>query len=218
MRLTIFGATGGIGTLLVRQSLEAGHQVTAVVRGDPEVIATALTRRAHEGLTIVRADVMDPMAIEPILAGQDAVLSAIGSRDGRAPTTVSADSVFSITTAMDKAGVRRLVTISAAGAFTEEADGPLVRLVAKPLMQRVLLRHSFADLRAAEELIRDSGLDWTIMRPPRLTEGPRTRDYRMAADRGLRRGYLISRADVADCVLGLLDDPDFHGATVAVAY
>src|SRR5260221_6166481 len=120
MRLAIFGATGGTGSKLVRQALESGHQVTAVVRGHPQVIATELTPAAHEPLTIVQADVMDPAAIEPVVADQDAVLSAVGTRDGRKPTTVCADSMVSIITAMDKAGARRLIVVSADGAFTNE--------------------------------------------------------------------------------------------------
>jgi putative NADH-flavin reductase len=217
MRLAIFGATGGTGSRLVRQALESGHQVTAVVRGHPQVIATELTPAAHEHLTIVQADVMDPAAIEPIVADQDAVLSAIGTRDGRKPTTVCADSMVSIITAMDKAGARRLIVVSADGAFTDETDGPGIRLIAKPLLQRIL-KHSFADVRTMEELIRGSGLDWTIMRSPRLTDGPRTRGYRTAVDQGLRRGYRISRADLADCMLGLIDDSDFHRTTVWIGY
>ncbi|NUW32328.1 SDR family oxidoreductase [Nonomuraea sp. SMC257] len=199
MRITVFGATGGTGWRVVGQALEAGHEVTAVVR-DP----AALERHDLRGprLTVVKADVMDPAAIRPAVAGHDAVVSAIGPR-GRGPTTVCADATASIIEAMEAEEVRRLVVVSASG-FVREGDGPLTRLV-KPVLNR-LLRHAFADMRRMEELVRASGLDWTIVRPPQLTEGPRTGSYRSAIDRNVRGGVRVSRADLADCVLRCLDE------------
>ena len=144
MRLAIFGATGGIGTEVVRQALDAGHGVVAVVR-EP-------SRLAVPGPDVVQADVMDPEAITPAVAAADAVVSALGPR-GTAPTTVCSDGIRSIIRAMDKTGVRRLVAVSANGAFVEEGDGPVTRLIAKPILRR-LLRHGFADLRRMEQEIR----------------------------------------------------------------
>src|SRR5262245_53798995 len=103
MRLTIFGATGGTGTQLVRQALERGHEVTAVVRD-----ASRLDVPDQERLKVVTADVMDPSAIEPAVAGADVVISAIGHRD-TGPTTVCEDSARSVIEAMGKAGVRRFL-------------------------------------------------------------------------------------------------------------
>ncbi|MBN6057933.1 SDR family oxidoreductase [Nonomuraea sp. RK-328] len=200
MRVTVFGATGRTGRRVVGQGLEAGHEVTAVVR-DP----AALDRHELRGplLTVVRADVMDPAAIRPAVAGRDAVVSAIGPR-GRGPTTVCADATASIIEAMEAEGTDRLVVVSASG-FVREGDGPLTRLVAKPILTRVL-RHAFADMRRMEDLVRASMLDWTIVRPPQLTEGRRTGSYRSAIDRNVRGGVRVSRADLADCVLRCLDE------------
>lgn len=208
MRLTVFGATGGIGTQVVRQAREAGHEVTAVVR-DPGRLAVP----GGAGLDVIRADVMDPAAITPAVQGADAVVSALGPR-GTGPTTVHTDGVGSILRAMEKAGVRRLVAVSASGAFADDGDGTVTRLVVKPILQR-LLRNAFVDVRRMEELIRASGTDWTIMRPPRLTNGPR-RSYRTAVDGHV--GFTISRADVADAILTALATPSTIGHHLGVGY
>ncbi|MEV0399049.1 SDR family oxidoreductase [Actinoallomurus sp. NPDC050550] len=199
MRLTIFGASGGTGTQLVRQALERGHEVTAVVR-DPARLDVA----AHDRLKVVTADVMDPAAIEPAVADADAVVSALGPRES-GPTTVSQDGARSIIAAMGKAGARRFIMISAAGMVVDAGDGPVTRYVAKPILKRVL-RHGFADMGRAEEEVRDSGLDWTIARPPMLTDKEGTGRYRTATDLNVRGGIRISRADLATGILAMLSD------------
>jgi putative NADH-flavin reductase len=211
MELTIFGATGGTGTCLTEQAVAAGHDVTAVVR-DP----ARLQIPAHERLRIVTADVMDPAAIAPGVAGADAVISALGPH-GSGPTTISQDSARSIIQAMQKSAVRRLLTIS--GSIVADAgEGPVMRHALKPLVRRTLLRHVCADMRCAESEIGDSDLDWTIMRPPRLTGKAASGSYRTAFDRSLPRGFTISRADLAGCMLKLLDDPATSRRHVAIAY
>ncbi len=199
MKLTIFGATGATGICLVEQAIAAGHDVTAVVR-DP----ARLTVPGHQRLAVVTADVMDPASISPAMAGRDAVLTALGPH-GTGPTTISQDSVRSIIQAMQKSGVRRLLTVSGS-VVTDAGEGPLMRYLAKPLVRRTALRHVCADMRRAEEEVRESGLDWTIMRPPRLTGKAATGKYRTALDRNLPRGYTISRADLAGCMVTLLAD------------
>jgi putative NADH-flavin reductase len=145
MRLTILGATGGTGTCLVEQALAAGHEVTAVVR-DPARLAVP----AHQRLRVLTADVMDPAAIEPAVAGADAVLSALGTRVS-GPTSVCQDGARSIIKAMQTCGVRRLLAISGS-VVSDVGDGPITRFVGKPLTRR-LLRHAFADFRRAEDEI-----------------------------------------------------------------
>lgn len=211
MRLTVFGATGGTGMQLVRQALAADHGVVAVVR-DP----ARLPVESHPSLRVVRADVMDPAAIVPALADSDAVVSALGSRTGRAPTTVCTDGSRSIVQAMGKTDVRRLVVVSASGPFVE-GDGPLMRRVAKPILQRVL-RHTFADLLGMEQEVRGSDLDWTVIRPPMLTDGAHTGRYRTVVGRNVRGGTRISRADLAECIRVLLDDSASIRAAVSIAY
>ncbi|WP_433256255.1 NAD(P)-dependent oxidoreductase [Streptosporangium sp. CA-135522] len=213
MKLTVFGASGGTGTQLVRQALDAGHEVTAVARE-----SSRLSFPDHPGLTVIRADVRSPNAVGPAVEGRDAVLSALGSTSARTPTDVCAAGVRGILGAMADTGARRLIVVSASGAFTDGGDGPFTRLVAKPLLQR-FLRHPFADTRIMEEEIRATAdLDWTIVRPPRLTDGPRTGRYRTSLDRNVRGGLTLSRADLADCVLNRLDDPETIRTVVCVGY
>jgi putative NADH-flavin reductase len=212
MRITVFGATGGTGLELLRQGVAGGHEVTAVVR-NPAGIPDELRGRVE----VVQADVMDPAAIADAVRDRDAVLTSMGTREGRAPTTVCSDSVSSIAAAMDGARSRRLLMVSASGLVADAGDGPLTRYALKPVLQRVL-KHSYADLAEAERRIRATGLDWTIVRPSRLTNGPRTGRYRTAYDLALRHGRTTSRADLADCLLTLAADPSSIGHVVSVAY
>ncbi|GAA3156933.1 SDR family oxidoreductase [Planomonospora alba] len=212
MKLTVFGASGGTGACLVRQALEAGHEVTAVARA-----SSALPFADHPRLSVLRADVRSPEEVGPAVAGRDAVLSALGARSAKPPVDVCASGTRSIIRAMAEAGTRRLLVVSAGGLSIDGGDGPLTRLVVKPVLQRAL-RHPFADMRAMEEQVRASGLDWTVVRPPRLTDGPRTGRYRTDRERNIRGGVTLSRADLADCVLASIGDPAAVGAVVRVGY
>ena len=204
MKLTIFGATGATGTSLTGQALAAGHEVTAIVR-NPARLAVP----AHRRLRIVTASVMDPASIAPALEGADAVISAIGPR-GTGPTTVIRDSARSIIQAMEKTGTLRFVQVSGS-IVTDDGESPYLRYLIKPVARRTFLRHVCADMRAGEDEIRHSDLDWTILRPPALTRKAATGAYRTAIDRNLPHGFNVSRADLAASILALLDNP----ATVA---
>jgi putative NADH-flavin reductase len=210
MKITVFGATGGTGEQVVRQACAAGHDVTAVVR-DP----ARLSFQAP-ALQVVRVDVMDPAAIGPTVAGRDAVVSAIGSRQGRSPTTVCADSARAIIAAMSRQGTRRLVVVSNSGMHTDDQDGVVVRTVVKPLLGRVL-KYAYADMQRMEELVRAADLDWTIVRPPRLTNAAPTNTYRTAVNKNIPGGSVISRADLAAHILHCLTDPTTIRAAVSVA-
>jgi putative NADH-flavin reductase len=210
MKLTILGATGATGTCLTTQALAAGHHVTAAVR-DPARLAVP----AHRQLHTITADVMDPDSIAPAIAGADAVISAVGPR-GTGPTTVIQDSVHSIIEAMRRTGTRRLLEVSGS-VVADEGDSPYLRYLLKPLARRTFLRHVCADMRHGEDEILRSDLDWTIFRPPALTSKPATGTYRTAIDRGLPHGFSVSRADLAACMLTLLDDPATVHRHVSVA-
>lgn len=210
MKLTIFGATGGTGTALVGQALTAGHEVTAVVRD-----ARRLKAAAHPRLHVVTADVMDPGSIVPGIDGADAVISAIGPH-GAGQTTVIRDSARSLVAAMDKTGTRRFVLVSGS-IVADDGESPYMRYLVKPAARRTFLRHVCADMRAAEDEIRRSDLDWTILRPPALNDKAGTGSYRMAIDRNLPHGFSVSRADLAACILGLADDPATVRRHVAIA-
>jgi putative NADH-flavin reductase len=212
MRLTVFGGTGGTGIQLVRQALEEGHDVTAVVR-DPARLAVP----GHARLRVVTADVTDPVAIGPAIEGADAVLSALGHRGG-GPTTICADGTRAIIEAMGKEGIRRLLVVSAAGLVTDAGDGLFVRHVVKPMILQPLLRSGFTDKRRCEEEVRASDLDWTIVRPPRLTDKEATGRHRTAIDINLRGGRTVSRADLAAGLLRLVADDSAVQHHVSLAY
>lgn len=209
MRLTVFGASGGTGSHLVRQALAAGHDVTAVARPSSQ-----LPFEGAAGLTVVRAELDDPAEIIPAVEGRDVVFSALGPR-GRGPTDICARGVAVIIKAMEAAGVTRLSVVSASGAFIDAGDGTFTRLVAKPILQRIF-RESFADTRTMEAELKESGLDWTSVRPPRLLDGERTGRYRSAIGMNVRGGFKINRADVADYMLASMTDPATYRQVVGL--
>jgi putative NADH-flavin reductase len=200
MKLTIFGASGATGTYLVRQALDADHEVTAVVR-DP----ARLTVPAQPRLHVSTADVMDPASISPAVTDADAVITAIAPH-GTGPSTLREDSTSSIIQAMRKTGARRLLFISGS-IVADEGESPYLRYLIKPVARHTFLRNVTADFLATEQEIHASDLDWTIFRPPSLTDKPTRGSYRVAVDRNLPRCFSITRADLAACMLSALDDP-----------
>jgi putative NADH-flavin reductase len=212
MKLVVFGATGGTGRCVVEQALASGHDVTAVVR-DPKRLPLR-----HERLRVSRADVFRSAEIGPQMVGADAVLSALGPRTYRAETTVCYRAIGSILGAMRETGVLRLACISAApvGSVGKE-DAFLYKFVARPLL-RTVLKGLYGDLALMEGEVRQSGTDWTIFRPPRLTDGPRTGRYRLGRDQNVVVGNSISRADLAYAMLDSLEDPASIRVTFGIGY
>ncbi len=212
MRVVVFGATGGTGSQVVQQALGAGHEVVAVAR-DPSRVALT-----HERLRVTQGDVLDPGSLGPAVAGAGAVVSAIGPRSRREDPTVLSTGTGNIVQAMRAAGARRLLIVTATPvAPSGPGDSPLYRLLVKPLLWRVFGR-VYTEMARAEAAVRRSGLDWTILRPPRLTDKPRTGHYRMAFQGSVPGGYVISRADLADAILRFAGDPRAIDAAVAVGY
>lgn len=207
MRIVVIGATGGTGAEVLQQAATRGHRVTAAVRSRG-------TLAEVDGVTVVDADVMDPASIAEVVAGHDAVISAIGSRE-KGPTTICTDSARAIVAGLGLAGVRRLVVVSASG-FHTDGDHPIVRAVVKPVLGR-MLAHQFADLRAMEQVVMASDTDWTVVRPPRLTNGAATGAY--AAERGgnVRGSFSMSRSDLARALLDAAEDDTAVRAAIGVA-
>jgi putative NADH-flavin reductase len=212
MRVVVFGATGGTGAQVVRQALGAGHEVVAVAR-DPSRVALT-----HQRLRVTQGDVLDPGSIRPAVAGAGAVVSAIGPRSLRADPTVLSVGTDNVVEAMRAADVRRLLIVTATPvAPPDPADSLPYRLLVKPLLWRIFGR-LYAEMARAEGAVRRSGLEWTILRPPRLTDKPRTGHYRVAFQGSVPGGYFISRADLADAILRFVGDPQAINAAVAVGY
>ncbi|WIX80363.1 NAD(P)H-binding protein [Amycolatopsis carbonis] len=205
MKITVLGASGRIGTLAVREALARGSHVTAVVRS-PERLHVA----SHPQLDVAVFELDDP-SLGSAVEGRDAIVLALGARDRR-PTTVNADGARAVIAA---AGTARFVAVSAIG-LTTEGDDPFTRLVVKPILGAVL-RNGFDDLRVMESVIRASAMKWTIVRPPRLTDGPATGRVRFSKHGAVRGGFVISRADVATFLLDAAEDTALIGETVGIA-
>jgi putative NADH-flavin reductase len=220
MQLTIFAATGRIGRHLVTQALDAGHQVVAVARNPVDLPAAVRT---------VRVDLAAPDlgAIKSAVRGSDAALSALGPRT-KADSGITTPGTRPIIEAAVAEGVDRLIVVSAAPVGTvpspgrphppkhDPGDGPVMRFVLSPLVKAAFKEH-YRDLARMEDLLRDSGLNWTAVRPPRLSDKPLSGHYQVAYGRNIRGGVIVGRADVAHLMLRLIDDEQSFRHTVGLA-
>jgi putative NADH-flavin reductase len=217
MKLAIFGATGATGHYLVEQALSQGHDVTAFAR-NPLALPT---RHAH--LSIVTGDVFQQASVEEAVANQEAVLCAIGGHDrlrvarSRHPRQPGLCTIGTrnILDAMQKYQVSRLICLSAWGVGESKNRLPFVF---KHIILPLLMQEEYEDKEAQEQLIRQSTLDWTIVRPARLTNGPHRGRYRMNSVLEYSGQSSISRADVADCLLKQLSDSTFRQQCLEVSY
>jgi putative NADH-flavin reductase len=190
-RLFILGGSGGIGRALIDQALARDHSVTAFLRS-PEKLGAARDR-----LIVRKGDPRSAAELRAALPGHDAVLSALGP-PGPGKTTIHRDCARSTVTAMQAAGVHRLLIVSAAVNF--HGQGFFYWL-----MRSTLLRNIGDDTSEMERLVRESGLDFTIVRPPRLTNGRLTERYAIEDENMPRGGSTVSRADVAHFLLDELE-------------
>jgi uncharacterized protein YbjT (DUF2867 family) len=197
MKIVVFGATGGTGRELVGQALQRGHHVTAQAR-TPEKLAGF----EHPELEVVRGDVLDRESVERAVVAQEAVVCAIGG--GARRTTLREDGTRNIVNAMEKHDVPRLVCLSSLGVGDSRANLPFFT---RYVIVGIFLRHAFADHERQERIVRESPLAWTIVRPPHLTNGPRTGEYQHGFPPTHRKiRAQVSRADVAEFMLRQLTD------------
>jgi putative NADH-flavin reductase len=214
MNIVIFGANGPTGRLLTEQALAAGHSVTAFTRH-----ADAFPIR-HEQLGVVQGDARDLDAVGAAVAGQDAVLSTLGTRYSRKPITLYSAAITNVIQAMHDHGVRRLVCVSSSATdpVTRSQDtggGFVFEKVLKPFIANVVGKTMYADMLRMEHLVTASDLDWTIVRPSGLFETPTVTDYRLAE--GSLREHFTSRTDLAACLLKQAGSDQYARKTVAVA-
>jgi putative NADH-flavin reductase len=219
MKLTIIAATGGVGAELLQQALAAGHDVTAVVRNPAR-----LSRPVRSITTDLAAP--DPAALESAIAGTDAVLSGLGPHSN-AEAGIASQGTPAIVAAMEATGVRRIVAVSAAPVGTvptpsnpsppkhDPGDGVLRHLGAR--LANATRGKVMIDLAQMEHILAISGLDWTVVRPPRLTGKPLTSTYRTAYGRNLKGGTSVPRADVAHLMLHALGQPGTIHQAIGIA-
>lgn len=206
-KLLVLGATGGTGRQVVTQAMAKGYDVTALVRG---------AGRLPPGTNRVRVivgDVRDARAVGEAVDGQDAVVSALGVGGSLKPAGLIEAAAPVIVQAMEQAGVRRLVFTQAYGVGDTYRDTPLI----PRLMIAVMLRDLYADKLAGETVLRRSGLDWTLVYPSTLTNGPWTGTYRMGERLTLRGIPMISRTDLAAFLVDQVADRTYVNRGVLVS-
>ncbi len=194
VKLFILGATGRTGSQIVEQALARGHAVTAFVRSPG--------KRASRGpgLTVVEGDARDVAQLAAGMLGHDAVLSALGNTSVWKSTNLMRDTGRATVAAMHRAGVRRLIAVSTGLLFTEQ-KGALLWLL------RTILRRNNEDLGAMEQIVEGSGVDWTIVRPPRLVQAP-VRGFR-SFETPEGTGRSLPYADLATFMLDEVRDRRF---------
>ena len=210
MKIVVIGANGGIGRKVVDQALAADHRVVAILR------TTSNLSLIHPNLSIIQGDVMHPETVEKYLQEADAVVSAIGGKMNQ-PTTLYSEGNQNLLRSMKKMGVRRGFFISASAIEISPVQPLLVRLATKYLVQK-LFGMGYADQRIMERMIKESETDWTILRPPRLTDKPATGHYRFAINQYLKNCLSISRADVAHFIIHHIENEATYRSVVEIAY
>ncbi len=202
MKLMIFGAKGGTGLQLVRQSLSAGHTVTIVAK-NPKALSIQ-----HPKLRVVKGNLLDQKSLENALQNQDAVISALGPNKYLTKTkysklhTIGIDNLLK---AMEKKDVKRFIAISLSSLQKGNFFASLKHLFQTP-------KQDF------EKRIKSSGLDWTLIRPTGLTYGPQLGNYQLSVDNSIPSRGKISRADLAEFIISQLSSDQFFKKTVSLAY
>lgn len=210
MEVAIFGATGRTGRLLVEGALSRGHDVTAFVRS-PQKLG-ALRERVH----VIQGDVLDGGAVSDAVDGRQAALVALAARGGKAESQVNALGTLNVIRSMQRYGARRLVVLSSSRTYP--GHDPNMSWFADRLVKPLFMRSMLADLRRAEVNVRQSELDWTLVRAAQLTDDPATGHYRSGPGFSLPNGTRMGRADAAAFMLDQLDLTDHIAHAVAIAY
>ncbi len=192
MRILVVGASRGLGLRLVENALGAEHHVTAFARRIHGLGAN------HPRLRSVAGDVMDRASVEAVVEGQDAVCWTLGTRPSLRPVRVFSEGTGNVLAAMARAGVGRLLVVTGVGTGDSRGHGGLLYdRLALPLFLKTI----YDDKDRQEDLVRQSGVEWVLVRPGFLTNGPLTGRYRILMDlTGVRAGW-ISRSDVAHFLL-----------------
>ncbi len=198
MKIAVFGATGGVGRQVVQQALAAGHQVTALAR-DPSRLAGA-----DPNLTVVAGSVLDEAAVQQTLAGADAAVVSLGNTANNPEYVVSQGTQVILNVISQLDGPRRMVVVSSIGVGDSKDQVPF----AFKMLMKTVLRKAMEDKERQEALVKASGLDWIIVRPGGLTDGPATGQYQAGLDPKISAGQ-VARADVAAFILQQLTDDTY---------
>jgi putative NADH-flavin reductase len=207
MKLVVLGATGGTGLELVRKAIEHGHSVTAFVRS-PERL-----KLFQDRITVMQGDLLNSADLERVIGGHDAIVSGFGPRIpvSKADSNLLQQFAVGLTGAMLRAEIRRVVVESVAFLFKDSIIPPAY------LLGRMLFPGIVADSAAMENVVQTSGLDWTIVRPPKLTDRRYTGKYRVREGHMPRFGFTISRVDVGDFMIKAVENPSWVRKIVGIS-
>jgi putative NADH-flavin reductase len=207
MKVLIIGATGATGQILMREALAQGYEVTALARNP-----SAVAQEDHR-LRVLKGNALEASSLDAAVVGQDVVLSALGTRSSK-PTTLFSESTHNIIGAMDKHGVRRLVCITGVGVGDSKGHvGFLYDRIIRPFV----VKNVYEDKERQEEEIKQSDLEWVIVRPAQLTDEPARGKYGVYLG-GSYKAKTISRADVANFMLAQLSEDTYVHKTPVISY
>jgi putative NADH-flavin reductase len=192
MDILVIGGTQGIGLLVVEQALEKGHMVTVMARNPSGL------RLHHQNLKVMKGDILDPVSVRDAVSGQDVVVSSVGALPTMKPVKLFSEGTKNVLHAMKKEGVRFLIAVTGIGAGDSKGYWGFMYSMIFTLL---LLKTIYKDKDQQESLIKKSEVDWIIIRPGFLTDGPLTGKYRVLTDMKIIRPATISRADVAHFIL-----------------
>lgn len=203
MKIALFGATGGTGSQILQQALHQGHTIHALVRNPANFAQT------HPNLMVFPGDVRQQKPVNDCVAGAEAVICALGTRQGEEPVEVAG--TRTILQAMQAHGLKRIIVVTSIGVGDSKDQVPAFF----KLLMKTALRKVMAAKEEQEQLVKQSGLDWVIVRPGGLTNGPPTGRYTYGLEKTITAGQ-VARADVADFVLSQLSDDTFLRQTPAI--
>ena len=203
MKITVFGASGKTGILIVYQALNQGHEVTAFARQPSKVTIQ------HKSLRVIQGDILEFDNVKLAVEGQDAVLCALGV-DKNKPNTILSDGTRNILRAMESTGVKRFICMSSAGILGNDSGFWFGKII-MPLF----LKHVFEDKKRQVKVIQESKAAWVIIRPTGLTDAPKTNTYKINS--GIPTSRSIPRADVADFMIKLASDKKYDGTMPAIS-
>jgi len=204
MKLTIFGASGKTGVELVKQALEKKHVITAYLR-DPSRMFIQ-----HDQMDAITGDVLKAENVAEAVQGQDAVVCVLGSNDLK-KTNIRSTGTANIIQALKQENIQRFIVVSAMGT----GDSWDTLSSTGKFLYATVLKSSREDHEAQETVVKESGLDWTIIRPSGLTDEPKTGEYEVGENIPAKTSR-ISRADVADFILKELEQNAFIGKAVTI--
>lgn len=216
MKAVVFGANGPTGRLLVALLAKSGHDVVAVTRR-PEAFPALADEPGVGRVEAVKADVFDRRSVAAALEGADVVLSALGVPFTRKPVDTFSTGTANIVAAMREVGPRRLIVVSSTGAhhYRDRRQASLSLRIFEPIISRTIGKTVYADMRRMEEIVEDSGLDHTIVRPSTLFDAEQVSHY--VAGMVPPVGAFTSRIDLAHYLMKVIDDTASIGTTPIVS-